>query len=65
MSWVRFPLSAYKGVDFMCTYTFELKKDDKGGFTSKEVKEIPSRELKTADELKAEFEVYRKKYMHL
>lgn len=49
----------------MCTCIFELKKDSKGGFTSKEVKEIPSREIKTADELKAEFEVYRKKYMHL
>lgn len=41
----------------MCTCIFELKKDSKGGFTSKEVKEIPSRELKTADELKTEFEV--------
>ena len=49
----------------MCTCTFELKKNDKGGFIVKEIKEIPSRELKTADELKAEFEVYRNKYMHL
>lgn len=47
----------------MCTCIFELKKDNKGGFTSKEVKEIPSREPKTADEIKNEFNSFRKKYM--